>query len=79
MYGSIVIPDMGKEKAELGEVVAVGPGGHSPFGTFIPVSVKVGDLVLLPKIGPQRFEDDGEEFLIIADREILTVIEKTNE
>ena len=51
MYGSIIIPDMGKEKPEMGEVIAVGPGRQSEFGSWIEVKAKVGDIVLVPKIG----------------------------
>ena len=54
-FGSIIIPDMGKEKPEMGEVVSVGPGRQSEFGQFIRVEAKVGDIVLIPKIGI-RFE-----------------------
>jgi chaperonin GroES len=35
MYGSIIIPDMGKEKPEMGEVISVGPGRQSEFGSWI--------------------------------------------
>lgn len=80
-YGSIVIPDLGKEKPEMGEVIAVGQGRMSEFGHFIPVKHKVGDIVLVPKIGTLRIDFEGEEFYIAQDREILAVIKEseTNE
>ncbi len=79
-YGSIVIPDMGKEKPELGEVLAVGPGRLSEYGKMIPIrSCKVGDIVLLPKIGTLRIDFEGEEYYIAQDREVLGVISETNE
>ena len=37
MYGTIVIPDLGKEKPEVGEVIAIGPGRQSEYGKYIPV------------------------------------------
>ena len=73
-YGSIIIPDLGKEKPEIGEVVAVGPGRHSEFGTFIEVQAKVGDIVLVPKIGSIRIDFDGQEYFITPDREILCTV-----
>ena len=77
-YGSIVIPDMGKEKPEIGEVIAVGPGRLSEFGKMIPIrSCKVGDMVMVPKIGTLRIDFEGEEFYIAQDREILGVIKET--
>lgn len=76
MYGSIIIPDMGQERPEMGEVIAVGPGRTSEFGSFIPVNAKVGDTVLIPKIGSLRIDFDGEEYFIVPDKEILAVIEE---
>ena len=74
MYGSIVIPDMGKEKPEMGEVIAVGGGRISEFGHYIPVRCKVGDVVLVPKIGTLRIDFEGEEYYIAQDKEILAII-----
>ena len=74
MYGNIVIPDMGKEIPEMGEVLAIGPGRMSEFGKYVTVQAKVGDVVLIPKIGTLRFDYDGEEYYIIQDREILATI-----
>jgi len=79
MYGNIVIPDMGKEKPEMGEVLEIGPGRLSEFGHFIAVNAKVGDIVLVPKIGTLRIDFEGDEYYIAQDREILaTVKERDN-
>lgn len=79
MYGSIIIPDMGKEKPEMGEVIAVGPGRQSEFGGWIEVKSQVGDIVLVPKIGSMRIDFEGQEYFITPDREILaTVVESQN-
>jgi len=79
MYGNIVIPDMGKEKPEMGEVLAIGSGRQSEFGQFISVNVSVGDIVLVPKIGTLRIDFEGDEYYIVQDREILaTVKERDN-
>ena len=76
MYGNIVIPDLGKERPEMGEVIAVGPGRQTEFGQFIRVNAKVGDIVLIPKIGSIRIDFEGEEYFITADKEILASIKK---
>ena len=78
-YGSIVIPDMGKEKPEMGEVIAAGQGRMSEFGQFIPVKHKVGDIVLVPKIGTLRIDFEGEEYYIAQDKEILAVIKESED
>ena len=78
-YGSIVIPDMGKEKPEMGEVLAVGPGRLSEHGQLITVrSCKVGDVVLVPKIGTLRIDFEGEEYYIAQDREVLAVVKESD-
>ena len=76
-YGSIVIPDMGKEKPEMGEVLAIGPGAWTATGTINTVrSCKVGDIVLVPKIGTLRIDFEGDEYYIASDREVLAVVEQ---
>ena len=78
-YGNIVIPDMGREKPEMGEVVAVGPGRLSEYGKLIPIrSCKVGDTVLLPKIGTLRVDFEGDEYFIAQDREVLAVVTESD-
>ena len=79
-YGSIVIPDMGKEKPEMGEVLEIGPGRLSEHGQLITVrSCKVGDIVLVPKIGTLRIDFEGEEYYIAQDREVLAVVIKSED
>ena len=77
-FGSIIIPVMGKERPEMGEVISVGPGRQSEFGQFIRVEAKVGDIVLIPKIGSMRIDFEGQEYFITPDREILATIRKSD-
>ncbi len=76
MYGNIVVPDMGKEKNQTAEVVAVGPGHHSVTGTFIETVSKIGDTVVLPTMGFTKFEWEGIEYLIGKENDILAKINK---
>ena len=73
-YGSIVVPDMGKEKNERGEVVSVGPGQFTISGTFVETQTKVGDIVVLPTQGFTRLEHDGEEYYVGPENQILAKI-----
>lgn len=73
-YGSIIVPDMGKEKPEMGEVISVGPGRISEFGQLIQVQAKVGSVVLIPKVGTIRVDFEGQEYFVLPDREILATI-----
>jgi len=79
MYGNIVVPDMGKEKPELGKVLAIGPGRMTEHGQLMIVrTCKVGDLVMVPKVGTLRVDFEGEEYYIAQDREILAVIKESD-
>lgn len=82
-YGNIVVPDLGKDRNEKGEVIAVGPGKPTVTGNFIPTTVQVGDVVILPTMGFTKLEYDGEEYFIGPENQILAKIlkdvETTNE
>jgi len=75
MYGSIVVPDMGKEMPHIGTIIDIGPGRTNDEGKLIPTTFKVGQKVILPKIGPVRVEYDGEEYLVTGERNVLALIE----
>ncbi|RJQ13421.1 co-chaperone GroES [Candidatus Parcubacteria bacterium] len=78
----IVLPDTAeKEKPEQGRVVAVGPGKLTDSGNRLPMSLKVGDIVLFTKYGPNEIkvkDASGKEveYLIAKEDDILAVIEK---
>lgn len=72
----IVIPDTAKEKPLKGRIVAVGPGKYNEGGELIPMSVKVGDLVLFKKYGPDEIEVDGKKYLVGEEDDILAIIEQ---
>ncbi len=74
MYGSIFVPDAGKDRNEQGKVVAVGPGKPTVTGTFISTEVKVGDVVILPTMGFAKLQFDGEEYYIGPENQILAKI-----
>jgi chaperonin GroES len=78
MYGSIFIPDAGKDRNEQGEVVAVGPGRHVAGVGYIETEIKVGDIVVLPTMGFAKLQFEGEEYFIGQENQILARI-KTEE
>ncbi|MFO0702291.1 MAG: co-chaperone GroES [Candidatus Andersenbacteria bacterium] len=72
----IVLPaTASKEKPEQGEVVAVGPGRLNDEGKVVPMSVKVGDTVVFQKYGPTEVDVEGEELLVVAESDILAIVE----
>ena len=73
----IVLPDtVDKEKKAEGEVVAVGPGKLLDSGARATMEVKVGDRVLIKKWGGEEVEVDRQEYKIVAQSDVLAVLEK---
>ena len=75
-FGSIFIPDAGKDRNEQGTVVAVGPGHQVAGVGFVPTEIKVGDIVILPTMGFSRLQFDNEEYYIGNESQILAKINK---
>lgn len=71
----LVIPDTAKEKPQVGEVLAVGPGSWNEDGDErIPLDVAVGDRVVYSKYGGTEFKYEGEDLLIMSSRDVLAVV-----
>ena len=73
-YGNIVVPDLGKEKHLVGTIVSVGPGYHCATGEFVASTLKVGQKVILPQMGPTKIEFDGEEYFGTAENQVIAII-----
>ena len=71
----IVIPDTVKEKPQEGKVLAVGPGRVLEDGKREHMDLRPGDNVLYAKYAGSEFKLDGEDLLIIGQRDVLAVIE----
>ena len=79
-YGSIIVPDMGKEKPEMGEVLAVGEGRVTNQGAIIQNQLKKGQIVMVPKFGAQIVVVEGETDIIASENDVLGIIKnKENE
>ena len=70
----LVIPDTAKEKPQVGEVLAVGPGALDEDGKRLPMDVEVGQNVLYSKYGGTEVKMDGEEYLVLSSRDVLAVV-----
>ena len=71
----IFLPDTSKERPQRGEVIAVGNGRTNDDGKRIEMDVKVGDSVLFAKYGGTEFTQEGEDLLILGEKDILAIIE----
>ncbi|MDD4291697.1 MAG: co-chaperone GroES [Clostridia bacterium] len=72
--GGLFIPSAAKEKPEVAEVIACGPGG-TVDGKEIVMQVKVGDKVLYSKYAGNQYKLDGQEVTIIRQSDILAIVE----
>eukprot|EP00331_Platyophrya_macrostoma_P023125 CAMPEP_0176447476 /NCGR_PEP_ID=MMETSP0127-20121128/25054_1 /TAXON_ID=938130 /ORGANISM="Platyophrya macrostoma, Strain WH" /LENGTH=100 /DNA_ID=CAMNT_0017833929 /DNA_START=24 /DNA_END=329 /DNA_ORIENTATION=- len=71
-----IILQQDSAKANLGEVVEVGPGGYDNNGKLIPLVVKKGDTVLLPDYGGTKVELVDGEFWVYRDTDVVGTLEK---
>lgn len=67
----LYVPDTAKEKPQEGEVLAVGPGALNDKGERLPMTLKVGDRVIFSKYAGTEIKLDGEEYLIMSERDVL--------
>ena len=72
--GGIILPGSAKEKPQMAEVVAVGPGGNID-GKEVTMQVKLGDKVIYSKYAGNEVKLDGTEYIVIRQSDILAVVE----
>ena len=72
--GGIVIPDNAKEKPTKGEVLAVGEGKALDNGQLRAPKVKVGDKVIYGQYAGSSYKQDGVEYKIVREDDILAVL-----
>ena len=70
----IVLAGSAKEKPQIADVIAVGPGGVVD-GKEVVMTVKVGDRVITSKYSGTEIKVDGEEYTIVRQSDILAIVE----
>ena len=70
----IILASAAKEKPQVAEVVAVGPGGNVD-GHDVDMELSVGDKVLLSKYSGTEVKIDGQEYTIIRQSDVLAIVE----
>lgn len=71
----IVLPGSAKEKPQVAEIVAVGPGGYDDKGREIKMEVKIGNKVLISKYAGTEVKIDNQEYTILKQSDILAIVE----
>ncbi|XP_014666721.1 PREDICTED: 10 kDa heat shock protein, mitochondrial-like, partial [Priapulus caudatus] len=69
--GGIMIPEKALGKVLDATIVAVGPGARNETGTVVPLTVAVGERVLLPEYGGTKVEIEDKEYFLFRDTDIL--------
>ena len=72
--GGIIIPDSAKEKPTTGVVIAVGPGKLDEHGKLMPMNVKKGQKVLMPKYGGTEVKLDNKDYQLLREEDILAIV-----
>ena len=74
--GGVIIPDIAQDETMQAEVVSTGPGAIMIDGSYCPMQTKPGDIVVYPKFGAKKIEYKGDEYLILKENDILTILTK---
>jgi chaperonin GroES len=69
----IILPESAQEKSKEATVLATGPGKANEYG-IEPISVKIGETVLLSSYAGTEVKDGEEEYLLVREQDILGVI-----
>lgn len=76
-YGNIILPDIGNEKVELGEVIDPGIGIYNYHtDKLIPTNLKVGDIIIIPKMGAQMITLSGVDYCVCQLNQLGLAIEE---
>ena len=70
----IILPDTAKEKPQVGEIVAVGPGKINDAGNLVKMVLKTGDVVLYGKYSGTEIAHEGADLLIMRESDILAIL-----
>ena len=70
----IILAGASKEKPQIAEVLAVGPGGNID-GHEVNMTVKVGDKVIVSKYAGTEVKYDSQEYVIVKQGDILAIVE----
>jgi chaperonin GroES len=73
--GGIILAGSAKEKPQTAEVIAVGEGAKNENGVVIPLSVNVGDKVVISKYTGTNVKLDGQDYIIVSEKDILAIVE----
>jgi chaperonin GroES len=71
----IVLPETAKEKPQIGQIMATGPGTTDEKGNPVKMTVKTGQKVMYKKWGGNEIKVNNEEWLLVEQKDILAIVE----
>lgn len=72
--GGLILSGSAKEKPQVAEVIAVGPGGNVD-GKEVTMTVKVGDKVITDKYAGTKVTLEDTEYVVVRQHDILAIVE----
>ncbi len=72
----LVLPETAKDKPQIGEILAVGPGPRTDDGKHIPLEVKIGQKVAFPKYAGTELKLNGDRYLLLREDDLLAIVEE---
>jgi len=70
----VILPDTAKEKPQKGTIIAAGPGRVLDNGTRQALEVSEGQTVLYAKYAGTEVKIEGEEYLILSEKDVLAIV-----
>ncbi len=70
----IILASNAKEKPQIAEVLAVGPGGNVE-GKQIEMNIKVGDKIIVSKYSGTEIKYEGTDYIIVKQSDVLAIVE----
>lgn len=74
MHGNIVLPDMGKDNADVGEIIDYTPTYNYHTGDKVLYVFSIGDHVVFPPMAAKKFKKNGIEYMAVPNNDIITKI-----
>ena len=76
--GGLMLPDDAKERPTKGEVLEAGQGKMNDDGIVLPMKIKKGDVILYPQYSGYPVKVDGEDLLILDEKDVLAVLKENS-
>jgi len=74
--GNIIVPDIGQELPDIGEVIATSEIYNFNNGEWIPSIVEIGMKVFIPRMGAQKIKVDNQDYLVTNQTSIISILEE---